>query len=198
MKVFINFSIVIYILIGSVLLLIPSSFLPSFYAPGIMSSLAFVSAFLIVLPQLIFRNQVSEKKKFAVLKLQLFIAGVLLMNGLGGLGLYKLYIVGFEYDKLMHFVGPMFLAFLGFDFISTWFGKSYKTSAILAGILVILGGFFWEILEATSDIFLGTSLLGGGDGLAASDTIADILMNFLGVLVALAVIKIKTARETLV
>jgi len=196
MKNFIKISIVIYLVVGVALLVLPPDNLPSFYRPGLMASLAFVSALLIVLPRLIFRSGGDEKKSHKLFRLQALVALVLLLNGLGGLGLYKLYVVGFEYDKLMHFVVPMLLTFLGFDFISTWFGKNRKASALIAGSVVIFGGLLWESLEATSDIFLGTSLLGGGDSLAAVDTIADISMNFLGVTLALAIMKFKTGRRT--
>src|SRR3990172_6312363 len=109
MKNFIKISIVIYLVVGVALQVLPPDNLPSFYRPGLMASLAFVSALLIVLPRLIFRSGWDEKKSHKLLRFQALVALVLLLNGLGGLGLYKLYVVGFEYDKLMHFGVPRLL-----------------------------------------------------------------------------------------
>ena len=180
MKTFINFSIAVYVLAGSLLLVIPSGIFPVFYKPTLMASLAFVSAFLIFLPRIIFRKPVDEKKKRALIKFQFLITFILLINGIGGLGLYKLYKIGFEYDKLMHFVSPLLAVLFGSAFISVWFRKNAKIALVITVSLILLGGVLWEILEATSDKFLGTTLLGGGENLIAVDTAKDLFMNVIG------------------
>ena len=191
MKRFVYSSVLIYIAVAILLLVIPDNFFPDFYQPIIMASLALSSAFLIMLPRFLFREKSDKKRMYATLRLQGLIALILLLNGLGGLGLYKLYVIGFEYDKLMHFTGPMLLTLFGSDFVSTWFDKKRKNALIVSGGLVVLGGLLWESLEAMSDAFLGTSLLGGGEGLAALDTMIDLIMNVLGVLLAFAVFRIQ-------
>lgn len=197
MKTFIKLSAVVYAAVGAFLLLSPKEIFPSFYKPIVMSSLAFTSALLIFLPKLIFQPRGDKEKEKILLKLQTTIAVVVIMNGLGGLGLYKLYLVGFGYDKLMHFLSPLLIALVGSEFIKIWFKKKSGYATATSALLVIFGGVVWEILEAVSDKFFGTTFLGGGDSIYALDTKQDLLMNVLGVLLGVVLLRKKSIHRGL-
>jgi len=193
MKKFINISIAIYILAGILLLVLPSELYPAFYSPTLMASLAFVSVLLILLPRIVFRVK-EENKKEALLRIQVTITLGLLINGAGGLGLYELYRYGIPYDKFAHFATPLIFVIGFFYFLRKWFRKSISASIILSSAAVFIGGIMWEFLEAFSDHVIGTSLFGGGTGGAFVDTVGDLSMNILGIIVATLVIKYKLKK----
>jgi len=188
MKILVNTSIAIYIVVGFILFVLPSETFPAFYNPILMGSLALVSGILIYLPGVIFRTKDHTKGK-ALTLMQLVVAVSLLINGAGGLGLYKLYQYGIPYDKFTHFLTPLIFVVGLFYFIKNWFAKSDKTAIITSTILVLLGGVVWEFLEAFSDRAIGTSLLGGGTGGAFWDTFWDTTMNIIGVGVGIVIIR---------
>ncbi|MDX1535391.1 MAG: hypothetical protein R3346_01335 [Candidatus Spechtbacterales bacterium] len=157
---------------------------PGFYMPYLMGALAFVSVFLIILPGLILKPGDNPKKKRALVYLKASIAFGLIINGAGGLGLYKLYTIGIQYDKITHFVTPFIFTVALTYLLVNWYEKEWKYALIVSAIVVILGGFLWEVLEYVSDIFLGTHLFGGGSSEVIADTVGDIVANFLGVGVA--------------
>lgn len=196
LRKFIKYSLAVYVFAGIVLFATAEwDTLPDFYMPYLMGLLALVSAFLIVLPQMVLRNRNTPEKEKVLIYFQAAIAFGLLINGAGGLGLYKLYLVGFPYDKLTHFVTPFVFTFAFTYLFKDWFSKSFKYSLISSAILVLIGGFLWEGLEYTSDAFLGTHLFGGGSSEVYADTIGDIIANFLGVFAAIAVLVKKRKSE---
>jgi len=181
MKKFINLSITVYILIGILLLIIPSETFPGFYKPSLMASLAIVSAIFMISPRIIFRKPKDRQSERALLKLQFIITLALIINGLGGLGLYKLYQYGIPYDKFTHLVTP-FIFIIGFShFIRVWFRKNITTSIFASSVLILFGAIAWEFLEAFSDKVIGTNLLGGGTGGIFWDTFWDSVMNVIGI-----------------
>lgn len=180
MKTFLRITVAVYVLAGIVLALAPEGVLPTFYKQNVMSALAFASAALIMLPAWIFRSK-EPAKQLSLLRLQTVIAAGLLINGAGGLGLYKLYKVGFQYDKLAHFLTALLFTVGLTRFYENWFGKSFKKSLIAAVLLTFFGGILWEFFEFASDRFLGTELLGGGTGLIWEDTTLDVVMNTFGI-----------------
>src|SRR3989338_5443493 len=160
MKTFINLSIAVYILIGISLFVIPSETFPDFYKPSLMATLAIVSAIFMLSPRIIFRQPRDEESERALLKLQFITTIALIINGLGGLGLYKLYQYGIPYDKLTHLITP-FIFVIGFShFIRVWFRKNITTSIFASSVLILFGAIAWEFLEAFSDKVIGTNLLG--------------------------------------
>jgi len=188
MRKFINASITIYAAAGILLFTLPREFFPSFYQPVIMGSLALTSGLLIILPRLFFRSGIERKKK-ALVWLQGSITLSLLINGAGGLGLYELYQYGIPYDKFAHFMTPLIFVIGLFHFVREWFDRNTFTSLVVSSVVVLLGGVFWEFLESFSDRVIGTSLFGGGTGGAFIDTVLDLSMNVLGVLVGILIIK---------
>ena len=181
MRTFINLSITIYLLVGVLLLIIPSETFPGFYKPSLMASLAIVSAIFMISPRIIFRKPKNEENKRVLLKVQFITTLALIINGLGGLGLYKLYQYGFPYDKFTHLVTP-FMFVIGLShFIRVWFSKDIITSIFASSVLVLFGAIAWEFLEAFSDRVAGTNLLGGGSGGIFWDTFWDSVMNMFGI-----------------
>ena len=184
----------IYIAAALILLVLPKNILPGFYNIPVMATLAFISAAIIMLPRLIFKPKEEQKDK-AVAKLQNVLAISLLINGAGGLGLYKLYQYGFEYDKLTHYLTPLILT-LGFVYFFTNYSGWLKRKAIWrTSFLVFAGGIFWEILEWTSDRFLDTTFVLGGGGIGMRDTIFDVIANILGILSAVVYLHIKERHQ---
>lgn len=161
---------------------------PDFYMPYLMGSLAFVSATLIYLPNLLYKKAGTTEKRSAIAYLHLTVAVGLLINGAGGLGLYKLYKVGFQYDKLTHFVTPLIFTLALTYLFQNWHGRRFGISLVFSSIIVLVASFLWEGLEYISDIFLGTHLFGGGSSEVITDTIGDIIANFLGVITASVVL----------
>lgn len=167
---------------GVILILAPQNWFPDFYKPNFMAILAFVSAFLIVLPGFIFKSK-DVHKKHSLEKIQVIIAIGLLINGLGGLGLYKLYLIGFQYDKLTHFITPLIFTVGFVYFLKAWFGLTFKRALVFSVSMVIFGSFLWEFLEWLSDYIFDTELLGGGTGQIVRDTVFDLIFNALGIIV---------------
>lgn len=194
MRKFVYASITIYAVVGVLLFVLPNGLFPSFYQPVIMGSLAFASAFLIILPRIFFRSDNKRRKK-TLTWFQGSIALGLLINGAGGLGLYELYRYGIPYDKFTHFITPLIFTISLFYFVREWFNKNTLTSLVISGVVVLLGGVTWEFLESFSDRAIGTSLFGGGTGGIFSDTALDLLMNVLGILVGIVVVKHMTKRR---
>ena len=194
MNKFTKSVIVLYILAGLILLFGPKSLFPSFYKPNLMVALALVSIISIWLPSVIFRTQ-NEIKKQAREVLQFNIAVNLLINGAGGLGLYRLYLIGFEYDKLTHFVTPMLLTVGIYTFLSIWYEWRNKKTLIFVVAGVLVAGFGWEALEYLSDVLFDTQLLGGGSAQVARDTIFDVIANILGITTAVVYLHIKNRKK---
>lgn len=194
MNKFTKSVIVLYIFAGLILLFGPKSLFPSFYKPNLMAALALVSIISIWLPSVIFRTQ-NEIKKRAREVLQLNIAVNLLINGAGGLGLYRLYLIGFEYDKLTHYVTPFLLVIGFYYFLRTWQDLTHKKALLFVVAGVLMAGFGWEVLEYLSDVLFDTQLLGGGSAQVARDTIFDVIANILGITTAVVYLYIKNRKK---
>ena len=180
---FLKLVILLYIVAGSVLLLGPESLFPSFYKLNFMASLAFVSVFLMLLPSFIFKTS-DESKKRTRSALESNIGINLLLNGAGGLGLYKLYLIGFEYDKLTHFVTPFLLTVGIYSFLRVWYELKHIETLIFVATGIFVAGIGWEMLEYLSDFFSDTQLLGGGSAQIFKDTAFDMVANTLGIITA--------------
>ena len=182
MKIFVRLTIVMYVVAGFLLLFGPQNWFPSFYHTTTMGILAFVSAFLILLPQVVLKK---HKNTIMFSKFQFLVALSVLINGAGGLGLYRLYLVGFQYDKLTHFVTPLILTVAAFIFLTHFWKWNDKKALIVSAILVFMLGLFWELLEHVANLIFaeGVFVLGGG-GSVALDTILDVMANTLGIGVA--------------
>lgn len=174
---------IVFVIAGLVLILGKQEWFPEFYRPQFMGIIAFISAFLIVLPRFIFEPSSEELNKQKSLNLlQAVLVVGLVLNSLGALGLFQLYKIGFEYDKLLHFIVP-FLSVIVFNrFGLDWYGWSFGKSIILSTVLVILGGFLWEFFEFFGDNLLKTEMSGYYGKFIVKDTVWDLIINFFGVI----------------
>jgi len=178
-KKFIKFSIAIFSAAGVILLLGPRTWFPGFYNPRFMGSLAFISIFIILLLAIILKAD-SKKKQKALLEFQSAVTSTLLLSGAGGLGLYRLYLIGFQYDKVIHFLIAYITTIALIDFIQKWYDVNLKKSIILTCVIVALLGLFWEITEFLTDVMFGVHTFGIYGKYVVWDTFMDIMMNFLG------------------
>lgn len=179
---FVKIAIGIFVFVGLILFLGRKEWFPDFYNPKFMAMMAFISAFLIVLPRLIFKTNNDLKKQQSLNFLQAGLIIILALNGLGALGLFQLYRVGIQYDKLVHFIGPFIFIIIVSRFGFQWYKWSLKKSIILAAILVFIGGFIWELFEFFMDYLFRTQMLGQYGEFAFKDTIWDIIFNMFGII----------------
>ena len=188
-----KFIAAVFIIAGLILIFGKREWFPEFYRPQFMGIIAFVSALLIILPRFIFSarggsafsgkpssEELNKQKSLNLLQAVLVVG--LALNSLGALGLFQLYKIGFEYDKLIHFVVP-FLSVIAFSrFGLDWYGWSFGKSIILAAVLVILGGFLWELFEFFGDRLFKTEMSGYYGKFIIKDTVWDLAMNLFGVI----------------
>jgi uncharacterized membrane protein YjdF len=130
--------------------------------------------------------RVSENETDAIRKnraadlFQFVLAFSFISNALGDLGLYKLYRVGFEFDKLLHFLIPFAsVAIISIILNQRWEIRANYAIAAAFGF-VILCGIGWEIYEYAADIILKTHISGVYGLDINADTKSDLFYNFLG------------------
>jgi hypothetical protein len=183
---FVKFSVLGFVIGGLLLLSTNPQWLPAHTSPEAMANLAFVYAFLIFLPVLVFRMPDDidvlsiEKRKRALSNLQTAIAASLFLDAAGGLGLFELYKVGIHYDKMVHFtVSSIFIVALAY-FILEWYTPNIMKALAISAVVVLCGGIAWELIEFSSDFFFGTKRFGiRGENLVV-DTALDLFMDALG------------------
>jgi len=184
---------IIFALSGLILFFGNRKWFPDFYNPKFMAVMAFISAFLIILPCLIFKAKNDFKKQQLLNFTQLSLIIILTLSGLGGLGLFKIYKTGFEYDKLLHFFVPFISMIVISRFGLQWYEWSFKKSVVLAVILVLIGGIVWELFEFAMDYFFKTQMLGQYGESIIKDTVWDCISNILGIISG-TVVSIKLGR----
>jgi len=180
----VKFSAVILLCAGIILLVAPVSWFPSFYDVRYMGFASLAYAVLIIfLPRLL---RVSEDKTDAARKnhaadlFQLVLIFVFVSNAAGDLGLYNLYKLGFEFDKLLHFIVPFISVIVISIILSQRFGiRKYYAIAMSLG-LIILCGVGWEIYEYAADIILKTHISGVYGISVSMDTKFDLIYDALG------------------
>ena len=175
-----NFMLGAFLVIGVLFLIVPKNLMPDFYYPSFMAFTAFLSAFLVFLPKLLFRSQ-NPEKCLSVIRLQAVIAFSLLLNGLGGLGLFQLYKVGFEFDKLVHFVVPFLFTVESVRFLINYFEFSFKEAFIGAVIVLVFGSFAGEAIEFIFDVIFKSATFGLSGTRITEDTKMDLIMDFAGI-----------------
>ncbi|PIV31881.1 hypothetical protein COS33_00830 [Candidatus Wolfebacteria bacterium CG02_land_8_20_14_3_00_37_12] len=81
------------------------------------------------------------------------------------------FIIGFEYDKLVHFIVPLIFIVNFVSVFGKWRGLIFSQSLIAISISIFLFGLFWEIFEFSSDMLFGTETFGIYSKKAFRDTI---------------------------
>lgn len=161
------------------LLAVPRDWMPEFYRPLFMAGISTVAAMAVAAPGWIFKTKDEHKKK-VLERSQLVIAFAMLINGLGGLGLYKLYQFGIEYDKILHFIIPTLMTIVIAYFLIHWYDKPLRFATTFAVIAVLVGGIGWEAWEVTQDKIFGTQTAGVYGEDYVRDTTLDIFADIGG------------------
>jgi len=194
-NIFLAFSVLVFIFAGFILLLVEGERFPEFYNPHFMGLASFVSALLILLPALVFKIDSDTEqpqrlyKRRSLQNLQVIIAITLLLNGAGSLGLYQLYRIGFEYDKLLHFATPFVFTVFIARFIYYWYALRSIRAITLSALVVLIGGFLWEAGEILTDAVFGTQSFGIYGQYIVRDTVIDLVLNGVGVLLAVGILR---------
>lgn len=184
MNIFVRWTIILLAVAGVILLIFPVPWFPSFYDVRYMGWAALGGVVLIfALPWLARVKEgapdAGRKNKAADL-MQMFLAFMIASNALGDLGLYKLYKIGFEYDKVLHFFTP----FLGVIFVSLFlsgrFGISKAKSIAIAVAIFLACGVSWEVYEYLADMYLKTHISGVYGVDISTDTKFDLLFDLIG------------------
>ncbi|MDP1629035.1 MAG: DUF2238 domain-containing protein [bacterium] len=169
---------VIFIIAGFILFFGKRGWFPDFYNPEFMGVVAFISAFLIISPRLIFKAADSGQQKILNLLQGSIVAG-LSLNGLGALGLYR---ADFGYDKILHFFVPLLFTIVIANFCRQWYKLTFKKSIILSMIIIFLAGLFWEFFEFFCDNLFNTKMLGYCGEFIVEDTVLDLIAGFFGII----------------
>lgn len=184
MKRFVTVSLILLTISGFIFLLAPREFFPSFYDIHYMGWAALAGVLgIILLPQALRVSpqapQAAQKNRAADLFQYLLLYAVL-FNAAGDLGLYELYKVGFEFDKVLHFFTPLMSVFLVSQIVQGRFAVSISKAGYIAFGLTILCMSMWELYEYVADIFLQTHLYGNYGSDVYNDTKFDLLFGLLG------------------
>ncbi len=175
--------ILLFIIAGIVLISGKREWFPDFYNPFFMGVMAFVSAFLIFFPRLVFKPNNLEQEKILD-SVQTGAVLVLSLNALGALGLFQLYKLGFQYDRFIHFLNSFIFTIIFAKAYGQWFKASFEKSVILAMAIIFLVGVGWEIYEFVGDILFKTEMAGIYGKFVTEDTFWDLIINSLGIIVA--------------
>lgn len=156
----------------------------------------FVNPFLLFLPRLIYRLNFVRSKYNENLLVNLEIAAIVIFifNGAGTLYFYDVSL--FEYDSFVHFLDHILFAPIG-----AWLYLMLKEAVtgkriervkfdaiIIGGLLAIMAGVFWEILQNTADNIFGTTMFFDPDQAIDLDVKTDIASDLLGALVGTIVL----------
>lgn len=179
-----KFSIFGFLLAGFIFILGSASWFPDFYAPKLFGIFSFVSAFFIILPKFLFRSKPDESgiKKESLVDFQISLVISLILNGFGSLGLFQLYKVGFEYDKMIHFITGLIVSVAFGRLLFYRYGFGLKKAVFLSAFLMLIAGAGWEIFEFLSDFIFGTKTFGVYGMQIKRDTALDLIFDLAGVI----------------
>ncbi len=184
MKLFIKISVYILIFVGVVLTVFPKRWFPSFYDVRYMGWSAFVSAVAIIILPRVLRVSAhtpdSERKNHAAHLFQFALTVAIMSNALGDLGLYQLYKVGFEFDKLIHLSTSTLGAIAIPVILNKRFKISISYSITIAFVAIILLGISWELYEYFVDNLLETHIYGVYGSDIGNDTKFDLIFDVIG------------------
>lgn len=180
---FLKISIWLFLAAGFILFIGEKKWFPVFYDHNLFAAGSLVSAFAIILPAFIFRSN-DQKKKESLLNFQVALSVSLMLNGGGALGLFQLYKIGFEYDKLVHFAVAFIATISLSHFLFRWYGLDFKKSVILSAVFLVFAGLVWELFEFLTDLILGTKTFGIYGMDIERDTKFDLIFDIFGAISA--------------
>ena len=181
-KAILNFFYGCYFSAIVLFLVLPETIMPDFYKANFMIGTSVLSVALVFIFGYSFSTN-SKKQNDVVEYCQAALAVSIGLNGIGGLGLYKLYKVGIPYDKIMHFVIPVILLVFGAYFLVHRLNKTKKYAIIFMVIAIFVGSVLWEGVEVGQDRLFGTKTAGVYGEDYINDTILDIVSAIAGLAV---------------
>ena len=157
-----------------------SEFISGVYNTYVVASVMLIGTIILLAPTYLFQST-DENKQKVVYNFQRIIASGLLLEAAGRLGLFQLYKVGFQYDKMIHFLVPAGLVF-GIAYLAhIYFNQGIYTS-ILTGVgMVLIAGIVWEGFEQAADFFFQANTSGINGHFTYIDTVYDLITNTLGI-----------------
>lgn len=150
-----------------------------------LSYLAFMSAFALLVPTLLFRTfKRLEKRASEELLGFIEVASVLAMaaSWAGGFGLYR---QGIGYDTFVHFSASALMMLVAFTLLvatTSLLERNLYALFFYAAVLTFSGGILNELFEYGGDAIFGTMM--AGELGQPDDTLRDIFANSMGILVA--------------
>ncbi len=184
MKLFKTISIIILLFAGLILVSFPVNWFPSFYDARYMGLAAINgAAAIIILPRILnaLTGAAEDKDKKQAINLFQFLLTVSIMsNALGDIGLYQLYKIGFQYDKLIHFSTSLLGVFIGAIILHKLFEIRLSYAVVFAFIAVIVCSIGWEVFERISDFLFKTRIAGVYASDVSNDTKFDLLSDVIG------------------
>ncbi len=191
MKIFSKISVYFILASGVLLLLLWADVFPSFYDVRYQGFVSLAGAAIIILLPKAFRVSKdapgAEKKNAAADLFQFWLAVAFMANTLGDLGLYQLYEIGFEYDKLIHFTTSLTAGLLIPVILRDRFELRLTSGMVVAFLIIIVGGVCWEFYEYACDHLLGTRIDGVYGLDVVDDTRLDLTFNALAAFCGLGV-----------
>jgi len=169
---------------GLILIFGKRAWFPDFYNPVFMGSMSFVAALLLVSPGYFLKPKDQDQEK-VVDMIYVGLIFSLVLGALGALGLYQLYKIGIEYDKILHFLLSVFFTVILTRSYQGWRKYGLKKSLSIAVTIVFLGGLVWEAYEFLGDALLDTEMMGYSGQFVTKDTVWDVIMNSLGVILGI-------------
>ncbi len=141
-----------------------------------------------------------DKKKSAAHFLRFILALAITSNALGDLGLYQLYRVGFEFDKLVHLSTSLASTFILPIILNKRFSMRMPYAIAISFATLLILGVGWEVFERLAD-FSWETHISGVYGLDINndtkfDLVFDAIGSVSGAIASIARLSIKRNRET--
>jgi hypothetical protein len=200
-RIFITISVWGLFISGIVLLTFPADWFPSFYDVRFFGWAALLDvAIILFLPRmaLVKENDIdAERKNSGASLFQLFATIMLLNNAAGDLGLYQLYKIGFEFDKLLHFGNSLLCVAVVPIILNKRFEMNFARAVIISFFAVVIGGLIWEAYEYGVDLIWETHIAGIYGLNVKDDTIRDLIFNAAGAVIGaltISAIKLKLRK----
>jgi len=197
MKSFPLISTLTLLITGFLIILVPISWLPSFFDGRYLGWSMLIGALTIyLLPKFIRipQNSIDAARKNRAADLLQFLLTInIVANALGSLGFYELYRVGFPYSYILHVLVPLIsVLLLSIVITMRWQIRIFRT-VLISFLLVIICCIFWEIFENYSDNAWGTHLKVLGLGDTTDTTVTNLIQDTIGAITG-AVIALLSPR----
>jgi len=152
-----------------------------------MGIAAIIGALLIAVVPRLFRVLAQEvraqEKNRAADIFQFWLAFAITTNAFGDLGLYQLYRVGIEFDKIVHFGIPLIAIIVIPVILESRFEIRKSRALAITIALALIASVGWEVYEYAMDRVWLTHLSGVNGFDISRDTKFDIVYDFLGIVI---------------